>query len=159
MFKKIVASKSGEMYIEAVITLMVVVVLLLFSISALGISPVNNTADMLVDQLIEQACFNGCFGSEFQKEVAELEKQYSNIGLKVKYGVCDEKKGDPAHSIACAECTAKYYNSTLQRVQLGGKMWVTVYYEFSLMGLPNPIELSTSRVGASENYWKTETLP
>lgn len=140
MLKKILTSKRGEMYIEGIITIIVVFALLAFSLSVLQIATLSTTADHIADQLIETATFYGSFGSEYNKLKKELEQTYSGISFKVSEVAPDG-----------------YYNSSpiYKSVQLGDAMQVTVTYYFSFMGLKDAIELHTVRSGASEKYWKT----
>lgn len=137
MIKKVLTSKRGEMYIEGVVTVMVVVALLVFSLSVLQIATLSNTADTIADLLIETATYYGSFGTEFQNLEAELHQTY-NLDFTVEYD------GD-------------WYNTSLKRVQLGDTMTVTVKYNFTFGGFGSflTIPLQSVRTGASENYWKT----
>lgn len=138
MIKKVLTSKRGEMYISAVVTVMVVMALLVFSLTVLRVATVANTADAIADTLIESATYNGSFGTEFQALEAELHQTY-NLDFTVEYD------GD-------------WYNTSLKRVQLGDTMTVTVKYNFTFGGFGSflTIPLQSVRSGASENYWKTE---
>ena len=136
--KKILTSKRGEMYFEAVITMMVIMALMVFVLSAFEVSVVKTTADSIADRLLETATFYGCFGDEFEAEVAMLREKYPNLEFEVGYS------GD-------------WYNTELRRVQLGDTMAVQITYEVTFSGFGSliSIPLNTTRYGASENYWKT----
>ena len=138
MIKNILTSKRGEMYIEAVITCIIIIALLLFCLSALKIASVKNTGDVICNPLLETATFYGCFGDEFYQAVEALKDQYPGLEFEV------EVDGD-------------WFNTTLKRVQLGDTMTVTVSYAVNIVGFGSfvNIPLKTVRTGASENYWKT----
>lgn len=136
--KKIISSKRGEMYVEAVISLMVIAAFLVFALSAFRVSVVKTQADSVADQLLEVATFYGCFGEEYEDHLAKMQQAYSDLNLEVTYdGV--------------------WYNTNLKRVQLGDMMKVTVSYKVTFGGFGTfiTLPLSTTRVGMSENYWKT----
>lgn len=137
MFKKILKSKRGEMYVEGVVTFIIIIALLVFSMSVLKVSPVKSRIDLIADRLLETATHYGCFGTEFAEEVAYLQEAYPNMEFTVSYD-------------------GEWYNATLQRVQLGDKMTVTVSCEVTLGALGSfvTIPLTSVRSGASENYWK-----
>ena len=135
MLKKILTSKKGEMYIDAVVTLLVVIALLVFSLSVLRVAPVQSRLDTIADQLIELACYKGCFDSEFYARVEQIKQSNSDLQLEITSGA------------------DKWFNDSLHRVQLGESMHVTVRCEFKFMG-SKPITLTATRTGVSENYWK-----
>lgn len=139
MIKKVLTSKRGEMYIEGVVTVMVVVALLVFSLSVLQIATLSNTADTIADQLIETATFYGSFGTEYEAVKADLEETYNGMSFEVS-----------------ENAPGGYFNSTFKRVQLGDTMTVTVKYNFTFGGFGSflTIPLQSVRTGASENYWK-----
>lgn len=137
MLKKVLTNKRGEMYISAVITIIVVIALLAFSLTVMRVATVANTADAIADLLIETATYYGSFGNEFQELEAKLHETY-DLEFTVEYS------GD-------------WYNAGLKRVQLGDAMNVTVKYNFTFGGFGEfiTIPLKSVRNGASENYWKT----
>lgn len=136
--KKILSSKRGEMYFNAVITMIVIMSFMVFALSAFKVAVVKTTADSIADQLLETAVFYGSFSDEFEAKVAELRQVYPNLEFEVAYN------GD-------------WYNSELKRVQLGDTMAVQISYEvqFSGFGAWATVPLTTTRTGASENYWKS----
>lgn len=136
--KRILTSRRGEMYIEAIITIIVIMAFVLFSISVLKIGTIKNTADTITDQLLETAAFYGGFGSEFEEKVTELQETYPGLEFTVTY-------------------EADWYNEPLKRVQLGDSMTVTLHYEITFGGFGSfiTVPLTTVRTGASENFWKT----
>ena len=138
MLKKILSSKRGEMYFDAVITMLVIMSFMVFALSAFQVAVVKTTADSIADQLLETAAFYGSFSDEFDAKVAELRLVYPNLEFEVAYN------GD-------------WYNSELKRVQLGDTMMVQISYEVTFSGFGSwvSVPLTTTRVGASENYWKT----
>lgn len=137
MLKKVLTNKRGEMYIGAVVTIIVVIALLVFSLTVMRVATVANTANTIADLLIETATYYGSFGTEFQNLEAELHETY-NLEFTVEYD------GD-------------WYNTGLKRVQLGDTMTVTVKYNFTFGGFGKflTVPLKSVRSGASENYWKT----
>ena len=84
MIKKILSSKSGEMYIEAIVTIIIIMALLLFCISALQVASKKNQADVIADSLLECATFYGCFGNEFYALVDDLQETYSALPFTVE---------------------------------------------------------------------------
>lgn len=135
--KKLLSSRKGEMYIEAVVTIMILMAFLVFALGTFRVATVKAKADVIADQLLETATFYGCYGEEFDAKLAQLHATYPNMVFTVEYD-------------------ADWYNPTLERVQLGHTMTVTVYYEVVLSGFGAsiPVRLYTVRTGASENYWR-----
>lgn len=139
MIKKVLSSKRGEMYIEALITCLLIIAFMVFALSVFRVTSTKNAMDNVADQLIEIATLNGCFGAEFDAKVAELEETYSHLDLKV------------------TTSAEKWFNRQYERVQLGDSMTVRVDFSVSIGGgLVDfvAIELNSVRTGASENYWK-----
>lgn len=138
MIRKILSSKRGEMYVEAVVTIIIVMAVLLFCISALQVASVKNQADAIADTLLEHAAFYGCFDSNFYALVSEQKDAYPGIPFEVSIS------GD-------------WFNEPLKRVQLGDTMTVRVSFSVTIGGFGSfiKIPLTTTRNGASENYWKT----
>ena len=136
--KKILSSKRGELYIEAVISLMVIAMFMVFALSAYRVSVVKTQADSVADQLLEVATFYGCFGDEYERHLEKMQTAYSDLNLEVTYD-------------------GEWYNVGLKRVQLGDMMQITVTYEVTFGGFGTfiTLPLTTTRVGVSENYWKT----
>lgn len=137
MIKQILTSKRGEMYMEVIVTFIVILSLLLFCMSALQVASVRNTGDIICNYLLETATFYGEFGSEFNDAVNAMKEQYPGLEFEVAVD------GD-------------WFNSTLQRVQLGDAMTVTITYSVTIRGFGAflSIPLKSVRTGASENYWK-----
>lgn len=140
MFKKALSSKRGEMYIEAIVTVIIIMALLLFCLSALQVASKKNQADNIADALLECATYRGCFDAEFYALAEDLQEKYPGLPFTV------EVSGD-------------WYNSTYQRVQLGDEMSVTVRFTVTINGFGSflKITLPATRTGASENYWKTDS--
>lgn len=136
--RKMLSSKRGEMHIEAVVTIMILVAFMVFAMSVFRVSTVKNRADAIADTLLETATFYGCYGEEFDQKIVDLQNTYPNLEFTVSYD------GD-------------WYNSALERVQLGDTMTVTVYYKVTFGGFGSflTLDLHSTRTGASENYWKT----
>lgn len=136
--KKLLASRKGEMYIDALITCFLILAFLVFALSTFKVSSVRNTGDVIADRLLETACYYGSFGTEFQEEVTYLQEKYPGLEFTVSY-------------------SGEWYNESLQRVQLGGKMEVVVSYSVSFGGFGSfiSVPLTSVRTGASENFWKT----
>ena len=137
--KKILSSRRGEMYVEAIITVIIIISFLVFMVSVFRIATVNNTAANIADTLLETAAYHGGFGEEFNAKVVQLQEKYPNFQFTVSY-------------------TGDWYNQYYERVQLGDSLSVTVHYEVSISGFGAflNIPLECTRSGASENFWKTE---
>ena len=138
MVKKILSSRRGEMYIEAVVTVIILIAFLSFMLSVFRVATINNTAMSITDALLETATYYGGFGPEFDAKVIELQEKYSGLPFTVSY-------------------TGDWYNAEYERVQLGDSLSVTVHYEVSITGFGSllNVPLSCTRTGSSENFWKT----
>lgn len=136
--RKLFSSKRGEMYIEAIVTICVLTAFMVFALSVFRVTSVKTQADAVADQLLETATFYGSFGDEYNAKLLELRETYPNLQFDVSY------EGD-------------WYNATLKRVQLGNTMRVTVTYRVTFGGFGSFLttQLTSTRTGISENYWKT----
>ncbi len=134
--KKIICSKRGEMYIEVVITLILLTAFLVMSISVFQAISLKNTVDRMADELLETAAYTGGFGEEFDNKVTELQNKH--FYFEVSYS---------------AEA---WFNQALERVQLGDTLYVSLTFDTNIAGFGSvvPLELTVHRSGASEKYWK-----
>lgn len=137
MLKKLLSSKRGEGYIDVAVGIVCVCLVLAVGLSIFQVISMKTTMDRITEDLIEVAAYSGTFGEEFDAAVEQLRSQY---GFEFEVTVD----------------APKYFNSTLQRVQLGDDMIVTVSTKTGLFGGDTvlPLELSTSRIGKSERYWR-----
>lgn len=137
MIKKLLSSKRGESYIDIAVSIVCVAMVLAVALSIFQVIILKARVDRITEDLIECATYEGEFGAEFDAKVAALEAQYDNF--EISYGAPEG-----------------YYNSTLERVQLGDEMYVTVTIKTALLGVETifPLELDTTRIGKSEKYWQ-----
>lgn len=138
MLKKLLSSKRGEGYIDVAVGIVCVCLVLAVGLSIFQVISMKTTMDRITEDLIEVAAYSGTFQSEeFTATVEHLRNQY---GFEFEITVD----------------APEYFNSALQRVQLGNDMIVTVSTKTGLFGGETvlPLELSTSRIGKSERYWR-----
>lgn len=93
--------------------------------------------DTIAEELIESATYEGEFGDEFENRTETMKDVYYEF--ETEYGA-DE-----------------WFNTTLERVQLGDEMWVTISKETYVKGLgvfKIPVTVKVTRSGISEKYWK-----
>lgn len=141
MVKKILSSRRGEGYIDIAVSVIAIALVLAVALSIFQVIAAKTRMDRITEDLIECATYEGSFGKKFEEKVALLQAQYGNF--EVSYGPA----GDSV-----------YYNTSLKRIQLGGDMYVTVTIKVNLLGAETvfPMELNTTRVGKSEQYWQGE---
>lgn len=139
MIKQLLSSKRGEGYIDIAISIVVVAMVLSVALSIFSVIVLKTQMDRITEDLIECAAYDGEFGESFDKKVSDLQAQYGDFA--VSYGIPSD---------------GRWFNSHLERVQLGDEMYVTVTFQAKLFGIEKifPLELSTTRVGKSEQYWK-----
>lgn len=138
MLKKILGSKRAEGYIDVAVGIVCICLVLAVGLSIFQVISMKTTMDRITEDLIEVAAYSGEFGNDFDETVAYLRSQY-NFDFTVEVGA------------------SRYFNETLERVQLGDEMIVTVSVKTGLFGGDTviPLNLSTSRIGKSEHYWRT----
>ena len=139
MYKSLLTSKRAEGYIETAVIIVVVAAVLAIALSIFSVIVKKTQMDRITEDLIETAAYEGEFGAAFDDRVAALRAQYGDF--EVSYG--------PARGCS-------YFNETLERVQLGDDMYVTITIRTSLTGWDAifPMELRTTRIGKSEQFWK-----
>lgn len=136
MIKKIFKSKRGEGYIDIAIGVVCIAAFIALTLNIFTFVSLKTTLDRITDDLIEVATYTGTFGSEFDDRVQLLQDQYFDFTV---------------------EYYADFYNSTYKRVQIGEEMGVrvTINAQLAGFGFALPFNVSVTRVGLSEHYWKT----
>lgn len=137
MLKRILASKRGEGYVDIAVSIICIVMVLAVALSIFQVIVIKSRMDRMTEDLIECATYAGAFDSEFRDKVDALEAQYGG-DIEITYGA------------------PRYFNAPLKRVQLGNDMYVTVTMKVNLFGVETifPLELSATRDGKSEQYWR-----
>ena len=136
MLKKKLYSKKGEGYVDVCIATVIFVMLTVIALNIFSFITLKNDMDLIADDLIVVATHTGRFGDEFWELDGEFVDEY--FFYEISYGA------------------DKYY-TTNDKVQLGDKMWVEIYYDTTVKGLgvfEIPIRVSVKRSGISERYWK-----
>lgn len=134
---KCLKDKRGEGYIDICVMIISFVVGLVVSLNLFAFITLKVEMDTIAEELIESATYEGEFGDEFQNRTETLKNVYYEFNTE--YGA-DE-----------------WFNTTLQRVQLGDEMWVTISKETYVKGLGAfkiPVTVKVTRSGISEKYWK-----
>ena len=140
MLTKILHSKRGEGYVDVAVGILCVCLVLAVGLSVFQVISMKTTMDRITEDLIEVATYSGEFGEEFNATVARLRDQY-NFEFEV------------------TTSASKFFSTAngRQRVQLGDEMQVTVTVHAGLFGGDTiiPLNLSATRMGKSEHYWRT----
>ena len=135
--KRLLKSKKGEGYIDICVGVIVFVMVLVITINIFSFVTLRIEMDQIADELIEAATYSGCFDDDFWARDDDMLDEYFFYDI---------------------DCGAdKYFNSTYQRVQLGGKMWVEISVRTHIKGLgvfKIPVTLKVHKSGLSEKYWK-----
>lgn len=134
---KCLKDKRGEGYIDICVMIISFVVGLVVSLNLFAFITLKVEMDTIAEELIESATYEGEFGDEFRNRTETLKDVYYEFNTE--YGA-DE-----------------WFNTTLQRVQLGDEMWVTISKETYVKGLGAfkiPVTVKVTRSGISEKYWK-----
>ena len=129
--------KRGEGYIDMCVGVVCFVMILVIAINIFSFVTLRIELDQIADDLVEAATFSGSFSNEFREADAYCTNEYFYYDLD--WGA-DE-----------------YFNTSLQRVQLGERMWVTISYDTYVKGLgvfKIPVTVSVTKSGLSERYWK-----
>ena len=135
--KRIFSSKKGEGYVDVCIATVIFVMLAVIGLNIFSFITLKNDMDQIADDLIVVATHTGRFGDDFWEVDDELVEQY--FFYDISYGA------------------DKYFTTEHDKVQLGDKMWVKIYYDTTIKGLgifEIPIRVSVKRSGISERYWK-----
>ena len=129
--------KSGEGYIDMCVGVVCFVMILVVAINIFSFVTLRIELDQIADDLVEAATYSGAFSNEFREADGYCTSEYFYYDLD--WGADD------------------YFNTALQRVQLGDRMWVTVSYDTYVKGLgvfKIPVTVSVTKSGLSEKYWK-----
>ncbi|MDD2268105.1 MAG: DUF4320 family protein [Eubacteriales bacterium] len=130
-------NKKGEGYIDTCVMVVVFVMILVVAINIFSFITLKVDMDEIADELIETAAFTGEFGDNFWKRNEELQAMY--FYYDVDYSA------------------EEYFNSALERVQLGDTMTVTIIIDTYIKGLgifKIPVTLQVTKTQISEKYWK-----
>ena len=136
MIKKIFSSKKGEGYIDICIATVIFVMLTVIALNIFSFITLKSDMDQIADDLIVAATHTGGFGDEFWAVDEKLVEKY--FYYEISYG-------------------AEEYFSSNEKVQLGDKLWVTVWIDTSVKGLgifEIPVRVNVTRYGISEVYYK-----
>lgn len=135
VIKKILKSKKGEGFIDVAIGVVCVAAFLALALNIFSFVTLRTTMDRIADDLIRTATYTGAFGEEFDDRVATLKDEYFDFEIMVD--------GD-------------YYNEQFKRVQIGHDMRVriSVGAEVAGFGIKLPMNVTVTRIGQSERYWK-----
>lgn len=138
MLKKILKSKKGEGYIDIAIGVVCLAAFIALTLNIFAFVSVKTTLDRITDDLIEVATYTGTFGTEFNERVEVLQSEYFDFTV---------------------EYYADYYNTQYRRVQIGDDMGVrvTINTQLAGFGFALPMNVTVTRLGQSEHYWKPAT--
>ena len=134
---KYLKNRRGEGYIDICVMIITFVSGLVIAINVFSFITLKVEMDTIAEELIESATYEGEFGDEFRHRTETMKDIYYEFDTE--YGA-DE-----------------WFNTTLQRVQLGDEMWVTISKETYVKGLGAfkiPVTVKVTRSGLSEKYWK-----
>ena len=134
MFK---LNKRGEGYIDICVGVVIFVMVLVLSLNLFSFITLKVEMDQIAEELIKSATYTGEFGDEFWERDSDLLGEYYDYDIE--YGA-DE-----------------WFNTSLERVQLGDKMWITISKDTYVQGLgvfKIPVTVTVTRSGLSEKYWK-----
>lgn len=139
MIRKILKSKRAEGYIDVVIGVVALVMFIVIALNIFTFVTLKTTMDRIADDLIETATFSGSFGASFEEKLEQLQAKYFDFEVETY--------------------VEKYYNAENKKVQIGDDMGFTIRVNASVagIGIALPIDISVSRVGQSEQYWKPAT--
>ena len=139
MIRKILKSKRAEGYLDVVIGVVALVMFIVIALNIFTFVTLKTTIDRIADDLIEVATFSGSFGDDFNDKVDQLKNKYFDFEVETY--------------------VEKYYNAEHKRVQIGDDMGFTIRVNASVAGISIalPIDVTASRIGQSEQYWKPAT--
>lgn len=134
---KCLKNKRGEGYIDICVMIISFISCLVIALNIFSFITLKVEMDTIAEELIESATYEGEFGDEFENRTETMKEVYYEF--ETEYGA-DE-----------------WFNTTLERVQLGDEMWVTISKETYVKGLGAfkiPVTVKVTRSGISEKYWK-----
>jgi len=135
--KKILKNRKGEGYIDICVGVLCFSMILVVAINLFGFVTKRIELDQVADNVLEAATGSGAFGTEYNAMVSTMQSDYGDFT-----------------ATAGAD---RYFNTSLKRVQLGEKMWVTINYVTNVKGfgvVRIPVTVSVKKTGLSEKYWK-----
>jgi hypothetical protein len=134
---KYLKNRRGEGYIDICVMIISFISCLVIALNIFSFITLKVEMDTIAEELIESATYEGEFGDEFENRTETMKDVYYEF--ETEYGA-DE-----------------WFNTTLERVQLGDEMWVTISKETYVKGLGAfkiPVTVKVTRSGISEKYWK-----
>ena len=134
---KCLKNKRGEGYIDICVMIISFISCFVIALNIFSFITLKVEMDTIAEELIESATYEGEFGDEFENRTETMKDVYYEF--ETEYGA-DE-----------------WFNTTLERVQLGDEMWVTISKETYVKGLGAfkiPVTVKVTRSGISEKYWK-----
>lgn len=136
MIRKLLNSKKGEGYLDVVVGVVALAMFIVVALNIFTFVSLKTTMDRIADDLIEVATYSGAFGEDFDLKVDQLKAKYFDFDVEVY--------------------TEEYFNAEHKRVQMGEDMGITIKVNSSVAGIDIalPIDLTVSRVGQSEQYWR-----
>lgn len=135
--KKLLKSRRGEGYIDLCVGVVCFCMILVVAINLFSFVTTRIELDEIADNILEAATESGAFSTEYQSMVSTMKNDY--YAFNATYGA------------------DRFFNSSLKRIQLGEKMWVTVSYTTKVKGLgvfEIPVTITVKKTGLSEKYWK-----
>lgn len=136
MIRKLLKSKRAEGHLDVVIGVVALAMFIVVALNIFTFVSLKTTMDRIADDLIEVATYSGAFSDDFELKVDQLKAKYFDFDVEVY--------------------AEEYFNAEHKRVQMGEKMGITIRVNSSVAGIDIalPIDLTVSRVGQSEQYWR-----
>ena len=141
--KKAIACKKGELYIDSVISMVMLVMVVAVALNVFQFFTLKTDMDYISKELIYVATLHGTTEDGEENPVgvrlAELEEE-TGLDVDVTWSAPDG-----------------YFNTTKETVQYGDRINVIVTYDLQLTGVGARAlsgTLTANRSGLSERYWK-----
>lgn len=136
MIHKLLRSKNGEGHLDVVIGVVALAMFIVVALNIFTFVSLKTTLDRIADDLIEIATYTGAFGEDFELKADQLREKHFDFDVEVY--------------------AAEYFNAEEKKVQMGEDMSVVIKVNASVSGIDIalPIDLSVSRIGRSEQYWR-----
>ena len=134
---KKIFNKKGEGYIDICVGVVCFCMLLVVAINLFSFVTLRIELDQIADNVLEAATESGAFSTEYNDMVTAMKSDY--------------------YTFTATPGADSYFNTSLKRVQLGEKMWVTVSVTTNVKGLgvvKIPVTITVKKTGLSEKYWK-----
>lgn len=135
--KKFFYSKKGEGYVEVCISSLILITLAVIILNLFELVMLRISLGQTADDLITTACYSGGFTDEFRECDTAHRDEY--LYYDITYGA------------------DKYFDASVQTVQLGDSMWVEVSAGIDIKGagaFQIPLTVRVKRMGISERYHK-----